>query len=185
MTVWVANAHAHIQRLVLVVKMATMLEAYNTEEQRSVVRISWQKDLMQRISIKKCFLFRVGSVCRAKPFRAGSRNSLMDLRKSQMMKRSCVSDWGNCQKILCCGFLRVGKEMKQVYRWWKICREVIFFFQFRISHILRFIFICDLFTDSHVCSFESEQALLLNESLKGKKRNNIQNICRARYESNG
>jgi hypothetical protein len=37
MTVLVANAHAHAQRLVLVAKMATVLEEYTTEEQRSVV----------------------------------------------------------------------------------------------------------------------------------------------------
>jgi hypothetical protein len=31
-TVYVADVHAHVQRLVLVVKMATMLEEYTTEE---------------------------------------------------------------------------------------------------------------------------------------------------------
>jgi hypothetical protein len=40
---------------------------------------------MQRILIQKCFLFRVGSVCRLKYFTTGSRNSLRDVRKSQMM----------------------------------------------------------------------------------------------------
>jgi hypothetical protein len=38
MTVYVADVHAHVQRLVTLVKMATMLEVYTTEEQRSVVR---------------------------------------------------------------------------------------------------------------------------------------------------
>jgi hypothetical protein len=38
--------------------------------------------------------------------------------------------------------------MAETYRcWWRICREIIVFFQVRISHILRFISICDLFTD--------------------------------------
>jgi hypothetical protein len=36
MTVYVADAYAHVQRLVSVVKMATVLE-YITEEQRPVV----------------------------------------------------------------------------------------------------------------------------------------------------
>jgi hypothetical protein len=48
---------------------------------------------MQRIVIKKCFLFMVGSVCRVKRFTVGSRNSLKDLRKSQMMPdqvRKCL-----------------------------------------------------------------------------------------------
>jgi hypothetical protein len=38
MTDKAADPHAHVQRLVLVVKMATVLEGYTTEEQRSVVR---------------------------------------------------------------------------------------------------------------------------------------------------
>jgi hypothetical protein len=38
MTVEVADVHAHVQRLVSVVKMATVLEKCATEEQRSVVR---------------------------------------------------------------------------------------------------------------------------------------------------
>jgi hypothetical protein len=46
MTAKVADAHAHVQRLVLVVKMATVLEEYITEKQRSVVRfILWAKGL--------------------------------------------------------------------------------------------------------------------------------------------
>jgi hypothetical protein len=38
MTVYVADAHENVQRLVSVVKMATVLEECNAEEQRSVVR---------------------------------------------------------------------------------------------------------------------------------------------------
>jgi hypothetical protein len=50
--------------------------------------------------------------------------------------------------LLRCGFRRTGKVMGQVYRcWWKICREINVFFQVRISHVLRFISIWDLFTD--------------------------------------
>jgi hypothetical protein len=43
MTVLVADAHAHVQSLVSVVKMATVLEEYSTEEQRSVVHFSVSK----------------------------------------------------------------------------------------------------------------------------------------------
>jgi hypothetical protein len=60
--------NAHVQMLVSVVKMAIVLEEGITEEQRSVVRIRGQKDSMQRIFIKKCFLFTVGSDCRVKCF---------------------------------------------------------------------------------------------------------------------
>jgi hypothetical protein len=40
---------------------------------------------MQFIFIKKCFLFKVESVCGVKRFTTESRNSLIDIRKSQMM----------------------------------------------------------------------------------------------------
>jgi hypothetical protein len=45
----------------MVVKMATVLEVYATEEQSSVVRFSFcgQKDSTQRLFIKKYFLFTV------------------------------------------------------------------------------------------------------------------------------
>jgi hypothetical protein len=45
MTVYVADAHAHIQRLVSVAKMATVFEELMTEEQRSVVRFVKAKGL--------------------------------------------------------------------------------------------------------------------------------------------
>jgi hypothetical protein len=38
------------------------------EEQRCVMRLCGQKDSMQRMFIKKCFLFTVESVCRVKRF---------------------------------------------------------------------------------------------------------------------
>jgi hypothetical protein len=44
MTIWVAGAHAYVQ-MVSVVKMATMLEEYATEDQRSVVRSMSAKGL--------------------------------------------------------------------------------------------------------------------------------------------
>jgi hypothetical protein len=66
--------------------MATVPEDCTTEEQRSVVRIfCGQKDSMQRMFIKKFFLFTVGSVCRVKRFTDGSRNSLKDVRKPKVM----------------------------------------------------------------------------------------------------
>jgi hypothetical protein len=50
--------------------MATVLEDYSTENQRSVVRFCGQKDPMNRIFMKKCLHFNVGSVCRVKRFTA-------------------------------------------------------------------------------------------------------------------
>jgi hypothetical protein len=40
---------------------------------------------MQRIFVNKCFLIMVGSVCCVKRLRSGSKNSLKDVKKSQMM----------------------------------------------------------------------------------------------------
>jgi hypothetical protein len=49
----------------------------------------------------------------------------------------------------CCGFRRTGNAMGQGYQCsWRICREINVFFQVRISHVLRFISICGLFTDT-------------------------------------
>jgi hypothetical protein len=45
MTVHVGDAHAHVQRLVSVVKMVTLLEKCTIEEQRSVVRLLCAKEL--------------------------------------------------------------------------------------------------------------------------------------------
>jgi hypothetical protein len=49
------------------------------------VRFLWAKELYTKIFIKKCLLFIVGSVCRVKRPTAGSRNSLKEVQKSQMM----------------------------------------------------------------------------------------------------
>jgi hypothetical protein len=77
MTVEVADAHAHVQRLVSVVKMATVLEECINEEQRSVfvflLCVCGKKDSMQRIFVKKCFLFILGSDCRVKRFYLGGK----------------------------------------------------------------------------------------------------------------
>jgi hypothetical protein len=68
--------------------MATLLEGYIIVGQSSVARFffSGQKDSLQRIFIKKRFLFTVGSVCRVKRLTNESRNiSLMTKR----LKRRC------------------------------------------------------------------------------------------------
>jgi hypothetical protein len=58
MTVKVADAH--VQRLISIVKMVTMLEEYTAEEQRSVVRFLWAKGLYAKdIQKEICFWFMV------------------------------------------------------------------------------------------------------------------------------
>jgi hypothetical protein len=63
---------------------------------------------MQRIFIKKCFLFTVGGVCRI----SGLRNSLRDVRKPQMMADQ-VRKWLRQQAK---DFCAVGFDA-QVKRW--------------------------------------------------------------------
>jgi hypothetical protein len=66
MTVYVADTHAHVQRLVSVVKMATVLEHCTIEEKHSVARFFlWAKGLNAKDVIK------MGSVCHVKRFTAG------------------------------------------------------------------------------------------------------------------
>jgi hypothetical protein len=71
MTVYVADVHAHVQRRVSLVKMATVLVEHNTEEQNSVAHFLWTKESNTKIFIKKYCLFTVGSFCRVKSFETG------------------------------------------------------------------------------------------------------------------
>jgi hypothetical protein len=43
MPVWIEEAHAHVQRLTSVAKMATLLEECITEEHPCLVRVLWEK----------------------------------------------------------------------------------------------------------------------------------------------
>jgi hypothetical protein len=79
----VADAHARVQRLVSVVKMAKVFE------QSSVVRFCAQKDSLQRIFIKKCFLFMVGSGFCIKRFTTGSRKVAIVSLMTKRLKRRC------------------------------------------------------------------------------------------------
>jgi hypothetical protein len=85
----------------------------------------------------------MGSVCRVKQLKIRWQTFADDEEVETEVPITTV------KRLLCCGFSRTGKAMEQVYqRWWGICREVNVFFQVRISPVLRFISIYDLFTDS-------------------------------------
>jgi hypothetical protein len=71
-----------------------------------------QKSSMQRIFINKFSLFTVGSVCRVKQFTTDLRNSLKDVRKSQMMPvQLTLLKLRQKQRLLCCGSRCNGKAM--------------------------------------------------------------------------
>jgi hypothetical protein len=130
-------------RLVSVGKMTAVIEECTNEEQHSVVRVFFcgQRGSTKRIFIKKRFLFAVGNVCRVKRFTSGSRFSLKDVRKSQMMPDH-VRKWlryNSNKRLLCWGFRRTGKAMGQVYQcWWGICREIHVFstFEYHMFYVL-------------------------------------------------
>jgi hypothetical protein len=84
---------------------------------------------MQRIFIKKCFLFTVGSVCRVKRFTTGCKRMADDEEVETDVRKVTET---TIKRLLCCGFPRTGKAMGQVCRcWWRICREMnVFFFSF-------------------------------------------------------
>jgi hypothetical protein len=76
---------------------------------------------MQRIFIKKCFLFTVGVFVA----QSGSQLSREILWRTKVLKRRCGCGWDNVKRHLCCIFRRTGKAMGQVYPcWWRICREM-------------------------------------------------------------
>jgi hypothetical protein len=62
MIVYAADANAHVQRLVSVVKMATVLEDCTTEEQCSVVSFLWAKGLNAKDIHKEMFAV-IGGKC--------------------------------------------------------------------------------------------------------------------------
>jgi hypothetical protein len=85
MTVYVADAHALAQGLVLVVKLETVHEECTTEEQRSAVLFFVGKKLNANDIHKEKFPVYGGKCLSRKAFTTGSRNYLKDVRKSQMM----------------------------------------------------------------------------------------------------
>jgi hypothetical protein len=115
------------------------------EELRYVVRFfCGQKDSMQRIFIKKCFLFTVGSVFHVKRFTTGWQT----FRRWRGWNGGAEVAETTVRRLLCCQFRRTGKAIGHVYQWWwRTCREKKCLFQVRILHILRFTSICDLFSD--------------------------------------
>jgi hypothetical protein len=99
MTISVADARRHGQRLVLVVKMATVLGDYTTEEKRSVLRFCGQMDSLQKNIHKEMFPVYGGKYLSRTPFASSSRNALQDVesrRSCQTRSPCCDCDKSNC-----------------------------------------------------------------------------------------
>jgi hypothetical protein len=95
---------------------------------------------VQRILIKKCFLFAVVRVYRVKLFTAGSKILSRTFECSNARAGEKVAEAG-IERLRRCGFRRSTKALSEVYQcWWRIFRK--YFSQVRISHTLRLILIC-------------------------------------------
>jgi hypothetical protein len=93
-----------------------------------------------------CFLFAVGSVCSQSGSQLGGRhfaeNEEVEMEVWKWLRQQS-------KRLLCGEFRRNGKAMGQVYS--LLVEDMLrnkWFCQARISHVLHFISICDLFTDS-------------------------------------
>jgi hypothetical protein len=136
MRVYVADAYAHVQRLVSVVKMRPCLRSILPKSSVLLCVSLGRRTQCKGYSLKKYFLFTVASVCRVKKF----HNCL----KKFSQRRSKDADDAlpgaevaetTFKRFLCCGFRRTGKAMGQVYQcWWRICREINVSF-FSVSNI--------------------------------------------------
>jgi hypothetical protein len=87
-----------------------------------------QRDSVQRILVKKCFLFMVGSVCHIKRFTAGWQTFHLLWRGWNGGVEVAET---TVKKLVCYGFQHSCTVMGQVYQcWWRICEEInVFFFR--------------------------------------------------------
>jgi hypothetical protein len=79
---------------------------------------------MQRIFIKKCFLFMMGGNCCVKRFTTGSRNCHVGGKYFTNDKEAEGAEVAETtvKRLLCCGFRRSGKAMGQLYQCcWRTC----------------------------------------------------------------
>jgi hypothetical protein len=134
----VADAHAHVQRLVSVAKIAIMLEQCTAEEQCFVVRILWAKGLNVKNIHKEMppvyggkFLSRKAVPSWVKIFSQGHSKVEDDAPPGAEVAGVTVR-W-----LLCSWFRRTGKTIGQMYHCrWRICQEMKCFSQVRISHFV-------------------------------------------------
>jgi cellulose synthase/poly-beta-1,6-N-acetylglucosamine synthase-like glycosyltransferase len=84
---------------------------------------------MQRILIKKCFLFTVGSVCHVRQFATGWETFHWWRRG---WNRGMEVAETTIKRLLCCRFWRTDKVMGQMYQcWWRICQDINVFSRFK------------------------------------------------------
>jgi hypothetical protein len=115
-----------------VLKMTTMLEVYNTEEQRSVVNYFVSKTTQCKGYHTEIFPVYGGKYLSSKAVHKwfekvsqGRSKVADDARPGAEFVETTVN------RLPCCGFQCTGKAMGQVYQCcWRICREINVFTRF-------------------------------------------------------
>jgi hypothetical protein len=135
MAVYVADAHAHVQRLVLVVKMASVLKECSTEDQRSGVHFLWAEWLAAKdnVSYLRWEVF-VAVHNWVEKFYQGRSKVTDDVRPGAEVAETTV------KRLLCCGFQSDGTSVSVE----DMSRNKCFSPHVRTSHVLRSISICDV-----------------------------------------
>jgi hypothetical protein len=130
--------------------MATLIEKYATEEQRSAVRILWAKGLSAKDIHKEMFPDYGGKCLLLKAVHTWVEKFSHGRSKVAGSRPGAEMTGTTFKRLRRCVFRLTGKAMEQVYQcWWRICQETKIIFDVRIYHILLFTSICDLFADSH------------------------------------
>jgi hypothetical protein len=130
--------------------MATVLEECNTEEKCSGVRSLLAKGLNTKDIPKEMFPVYGGKSLS----RIAVHNWVEKFSQGRLKVADDETEMRNWLRQQSKDFCTAGSDA--VVKTWDKCINVgggyvekyIFFFQFQISHVLRFISICDLFTDS-------------------------------------
>jgi hypothetical protein len=98
--------------------MATVLKVHTTEEQSSVVRVLWAKDIhkeMFRVYGGKCLSHKAVRNWVEK-FSQGRSKVADDAQPGAEVAKATV------RRLVCCAFRCTGKVMGQVYQcYWRIC----------------------------------------------------------------
>jgi transposase len=124
--------------MISVVKRATVLEEFSTEEQRSIVISLWVKGLNAKDIYKEIFPVCSGKCLSRKAVRSwvekfpqGCSKVADDARPGAEVAEK------NSQKTSMLRVCTHCKTMGHMYQGcWKICREInVFFFQVRIPHV--------------------------------------------------
>jgi hypothetical protein len=99
-----------------------------------------QNNSVQRILIKKCLLFIVGSVCHIKQLKTGLRNSNKDIKSRRWWNGGAKVAETAVKRLPCCGVQCTGKAVGQVYQcWWRI---TCFVFYIHLWHIYWLALVC-------------------------------------------